>query len=314
MKNKHLKMIFFGTPEFSNIVLQKLIDSNYKPFLVVTQPDKPTGRKKELVSSPVKILAQKNNIPVIQPKKLKNYKLPTTNYQLGIVASYGKIIPTEILEIPKYGTLNIHPSLLPKYRGPSPIQATILNKDKKTGVTIMKMDKAMDHGPVIKSEKLKIKNEKFTYEILVKKLFKIGADLLIEILPDYLSGKIKPKEQSHVKATYTKIIKKEDGLINWNKPADHIERQLHAYTPWPGIYTFFNGKRLKVLKLEISEYTIGTPGVPIVGQVIKYDDGFAVQTGNGLAVINTVQLEGKNPQTAKEFLNGHPGIIKSTLN
>ena len=179
----------------------------------------------------------------------------------------------------------------------------------------MKMDKTMDHGPVIKSKKLKIKNEKFTYEILGKKLFKIGANLLIEVLPDYISGKIKLKKQADRKATYTKIIKREDGLINWNKPADYIERQLHAYTPWPRIYTFFNGKRLKVLKLEISEYTIGTPGVPIVsGQAIKYDDGFAVQTSNGLVIPSIVQLEGKNTQTAKEFLNGHPKIIGSTLN
>lgn len=156
-----MDIVFFGTSQFSNIVLEKLINFSCKPSLVITVPDKPMGRKQIITPPPVKLLALKHKIPLLQPKTLKNYQLPTTNYQLGIVAAYGKLIPKEILDIPKYGTLNIHPSLLPKYRGPSPLQNTILNDDKETGVSIMLLDEEMDHGPIIKNQKLKIKNQKY---------------------------------------------------------------------------------------------------------------------------------------------------------
>ena len=324
-----MNIVFFGTPKLSSVVLQKLIDSGYKPSLVITSPDKPVGRKKELTPSPVKILATKYHINILQPNKLSTITglLRQINPDLLVVAAYGKIIPKEILDIPKYNALNIHPSLLPKYRGPSPIQSAILNGDKKTGATIMLMDEKMDHGPLITNYQSSTIHSD-TYETLGNKLFKIGADLLIEILPKYLEGKTKLKKQNHKKATYTKIIKREDGLIDWNKSADYIEHQLRAFTPWPGIYTIWEDKRLKILELEIQNtplflryyavskkkfFSIFTKFLKktAVGQVIKTNTGFAIQSGNGFVVPKKLQLEGKNPQTAKEFLNGHPKIIGS---
>lgn len=317
-KIQQLNIIFFGTPEFSAIVLQKLIDIGYKPACVVTAPDKPVGRKQELTPTPVKSLIMEHktwNIKILQPEKLDSEfanKLKPNAYDLFIVAAYGKIIPADILKIPKYGTLNIHPSLLPLYRGPSPIQAVILNGNQKTGVTIMKMDEKMDHGPIVAQRELKIKNQD-TFKTLGEKLFDSGAELLIEILPDYIAGKIKPKEQNHKKATYTKIIKKEDGHIDWSKPADYIESQLRAFTPWPGIYTFFNNKRLKILDLNTKTPNIASPGEAMLGKVMKEGDNFLIQTGKGFIVPEKVQLEGKKMQTAQEFLRGYPEIIGSIL-
>ena len=337
----NLNIVFFGTPHFAEIVLEKLIHAGYKPSLVITAPDKPVGRKKELIPSPVKILSQKENISIAQPEKLdqefvETYNLTPSTYNLFIVAAYGKIIPQKILDIPRYGALNIHPSLLPKYRGASPIQTSILNGDKKTGVTVMLMDEKMDHGPILAQQELAVINSKSDppagragirnkfkipmFKITAPKLSDIlaeqGAELLTETIPKLINKKIKPKKQNHKKATYTKIIKREDGLINWNKSADYIERQLRAFTPWPGIYTIWEDKRLKILELN----TTGRSGRPVVsgsgrpvvdGQVIKYNDGFAIQTKNRIIVPSIIQLEGKNSQTAKEFLNGHPKIIGS---
>ncbi len=215
----------------------------------------------------------------------------------------------------------MHPSLLPLYRGPSPIQATILNGDVETGVTIMKMDEKMDHGPILAQQKLKIKNQD-NYETLGNKLFETGAELLINIFPKYIKGKIKSQKQNHKKATYTKIIKREDGRIDWSHDAKYIERQLRAFTPWPGIYTLYAGKRLKILSLQVvassnndKSAATGSLNAPlVVGKVLRYKKiGFAIQTGNGLIVPQKIQLEGKKPQTAQEFLHGYPQIIDSKL-
>lgn len=316
-----INTIFFGTPHFAEIVLQKLINSPYKPSLVVTSPDKPVGRKQELLFSPVKTLAKKHSIKIWQPEKLEieNWKLEINklgNIDLVIVAAYGKIIPKSILDTLPAKFINVHPSLLPKYRGPSPIAGTILSGDKKTGVTIMLMDKKMDHGPVLAVQELGITNSKLTTPELTKILAEQGADLLMETIPKYINGEIKPKEQEHDKATYTKLIKREDGRIDWKKSAQYIERQLRAFTPWPGIYTYFNNKRLKILSLEIlnsvSDNTLkDTNSKP--GTIVGQDGGFAIQTKKGLIVPKNVQFESKNPQTAEEFLRGHPEIIGSVL-
>jgi len=313
MKN-NLNIVFFGTPEFSNIVLEKLIKSPYKPSLVITVPDKVAGRKKELTPPPLKslILEHKTwNIKILQPEILdESFKFQVSSFKpkLFIVAAYGKIIPQEILNIPSLGTLNIHPSLLPRYRGPSPIQNTILNSDRKTGVTIILMDEKMDHGPIIKKQAFAVsKNE--TYETLGNNLFRIGADLLINTLPKYVENKIKPKNQNHKKATYTKIINRENGNIDWNNSAVQISNQLRAFTPWPGIYTTWNNKRFKILSLS----TTKSPNNVTIGKVIKQSSSFAVATSNGLIIPKEIQLEGKKIQNAKEFLNGHPSIIGSIL-
>ncbi|MFH1392873.1 MAG: methionyl-tRNA formyltransferase [Patescibacteria group bacterium] len=274
-----MKIVFMGTPEFSVTILEALLDSNYEIVAVITNPDAPVGRKQILTPSPVKILAEKNKIPVIQPEKMRD------NIDLAIVAAYGKIIPKNILDVPRFGTINVHPSFLPKYRGASPIQNAILNGDKKTGVTIMKLDEEMDHGPILANSELLIANSD-TYESLSQKLAIAGAELLIKTIPDYVSGKIKPVEQKHSEATYTKIIKKEDGKINWSKSASETERMIRAFYPWPTAWTIWDGKILKILEAKIR---------------------------NGSLEIKKLQLEGGKILPIKEFLNGHKDFNAACL-
>jgi methionyl-tRNA formyltransferase len=197
---------------------------------------------------------------------------------LIVVGFYGKILSKEMLEKPKYGALNVHPSLLPKYRGPSPVQTTILNGDAKTGVTIIKMDEEVDHGPILASTKFEIRNSKLTTPELEKILWTLGGDLLLEIIPKWLKGEIKPQEQDHKKATYTKKLTREDGRIDWAKPVEYIERQIRAFTPWPGAFTMWKGKRVKILKAHLEKERL---------------------------VIDELQLEGKKPTSLRDFLLGH---------
>jgi len=284
MENDKIKIIFIGTPEFGAIILEELAKNNYKPVLVITNPDKPVGRKQVLRPPPVKLVAQKYKIPIEQPERIKNLELRIKNLKsdLVICAAYGQIISGEILKIPRYGSLNIHPSLLPKYRGPSPVQTTILNGDKETGVTIMLMDEKMDHGKIISNFQFPISN-KITYQELHEKLALSGAKLLLETIPKWIDGKIKSQTQDEKKATYTKIIKKEDGKIDWKKPAQEIERQIRALNPWPGTFTFIKkrGKkiRIKVCQAELSE--------------------------NNQLIIKKLQPEGKKPMSFEDFKKGY---------
>jgi methionyl-tRNA formyltransferase len=313
-----MKIIFFGTPEFGAIILEEIVKSEYKPFLVVTAPDRPKGRKKILTPPPVKIKAQNYNIPLQQPEKVKNLKPKIENLKpdLGILAAYGQIIPKDILDIPKYGFLNVHPSLLPKYRGPSPIQYTILNGDKETGVSIILMDEKIDHGPIISTSKFSLQeqgNLKLTYEELNKKLAEIGAKLLIETIPKWLRGEIRPQSQDDSKATYTKIIRKEDGKIDWQKPAEVIEREIRAFNPWPSSYCFLEEKIIKILEAdcieENSEKTLEEAGKILE----KTEQGeIIVQTGKGLLRIKKLQIEGGKVLSSADFLRGR-NIIGKTL-
>lgn len=275
-----MRIVFIGTPKFGAIILEKLIENKFKPVLVITAQDKPVGRKQILTPSTVKIIAQKYNIPV----QNTIYKIRDTKPDLVVVAAFSQILPKEILTIPKYGCLNVHPSLLPKYRGPSPIQAAILNGDKKTGATIILMDEKMDHGEIVANSEFQITNSKITSEELLKELANLGAKLLVETIPKWVNDKIKLKVQDESRATYTKILKKEDGKINWQKPAEKIERQIRALNPWPGTYTIYKGKRLKILKAEIL---------------------------NNQLVIKEAQLEGKKPMSFEDFLRGHPDFINN---
>lgn len=237
-KNKP-NFVFFGTSEFAIKILQKLIKSGHVPSLVITTPDKPQGRKMVMTPPPVKVFAEKHNLKIAQPVSLSTYNLPPTTYHLFIVAAYGKIIPKSVLEIPKFGTLNVHPSLLPKFRGPSPIQSFILSGEEKTGVTIMLMDKLVDHGPILKSENLKTKNEKLNSIQLEEELAKLGGEILIDVIPKWINEKITPTEQDHSQATFTKKIEKKDGLVDLEKdPPETIFRKFLAFQPWPGIYYF----------------------------------------------------------------------------
>ncbi len=314
-----MKYIFFGTPKFAAIVLERLINAGYIPEAIICNPDEPVGRKQILTPPPTKILAGKYGINILQPEILVNYKLQITNYKpdLAVVAAYGKILPKEILDIPRYGTLNVHGSLLPKYRGASPIQHAILNGDKETGVTIMKIDEEMDHGPLLGKSEIRISKSE-TFESLSQKLAISGADLLIKTIPDYISGKIKTIEQDHSKATYAKIIKKEDGKIDWSKSAEEIERMARAFYPWPTAWAIWNNKILKILDTDVLEnknnYQIGeifTLQYPYklenVGMLL------GVKCSKDVLIIKKLQLEGGKILSAKEFLNGHKDFIGSIL-
>lgn len=277
MKN-NIKFVFFGTGDFAVKVLEILCQNGFVPELVVTTPDKPKGRKMELQPSPVKQWAEKNNKIAVQPKKLMDvHDILVAYHDLFIVADYGKIIPIEILNIPKYGALNVHPSLLPKFRGPSPVQSFILSGEEETGATIILMDQDIDHGPIIaKSEIRSAKSE--TYKELEDKLAVLGGELLVKAIPDWLEGKIKAEEQNHSQATFTKKITKEEGLIDLNEPPEVVVRKVRALTPWPGVYTFINNKRLIITKVEL--------------------------TGSGLK-IQRVKPEGKNEMPYEDFLRGN---------
>ena len=311
-KNRELKVIFLGTPEFGAIILEGLVKNNYKPCLVVTAPDKRVGRKQIITPPLTKILAQKYKIPVTQPDKIKNLKVKIENLNpdLGIVSAYGQIIPKEILKIPKYGFINVHPSLLPKYRGPSPIQAAILNNEKETGVTIMLIDEKIDHGPILAQQELEFSifnfqfsnksqnsTTKITYEELSKKLAELSIELLVKTIPKWINSEIIAQPQDESKATFTKIIKKEDGKIDWSKPAQEIERQIRAFYPWPGSFSFWK-KNSKILRVKILE-----------ADVLKSEDPkqFCVKCGKDYLLIKKLQIESKKPITSEEFKRGYYG-------
>jgi methionyl-tRNA formyltransferase len=280
MKKESIKFAFLGTGDFAVKILEILHQNNLIPGLIITTPDKPKGRKMLLTPPLVKIWAEKNNI-----KTIADYSLLIADcYDLFIIADYGKIIPKEILDISKHGALNIHPSLLPKFRGPSPIQSFILSGEKETGVAIILLDEEMDHGPIIAISSLKSQILNLYYKKLEEKLAELGGELLIKIIPDWISGKIKPQKQNHKEATYTKKIRKNDGLINLDEPAESIERKIRALTPWPGVYTFINGKRLLILEAEIKD--------------------------NKLRIIK-IKPEGKNEMDFEDFLRGNHDMEKS---
>jgi len=246
-----MKFAFFGTPEVAEKTLEILKQNNLLPSLVITAPDKPKGRKLIITPPPVKVWAEKNNIPVLQPEKLKELEDKLKDYDLFIVVAYGKIFPEWLINLPKYGTLNIHYSLLPKYRGAAPVQAAILNGETETGVTIQKMVYELDAGPIVAEEKVKIEPNEKTPELL-EKLAKIGGNLLVKILPDYLAGKIKPKEQVG-EPSFCPKIKKEDGLINLNDNPIKNYNKFRAFYEWPRTYFFKDGKRIIITDAELKD-------------------------------------------------------------
>ena len=310
-------IVFFGTSEFGAIILEKLVQADLSPVLIVTTPDKPVGREQLLTPPPVKLFAEKFRLPIIQPDNLPNIAMAELRRQkidLFVVASYGKILPKTLLDIPKNGSLNVHPSLLPKYRGSSPVHAALLNGDEETGVSIIVLDEKMDHGAILAQQELRISNDEFliskpTYPELHNKLAEIGAELLVKTIPDWIEGKIKPVPQNEDKATYTHILKKEDGRIDWNKEAVYIERQVRAMYPWPGTYTFLKSKILKILKADIIKNIQGEPR-----KAFQTADGkLAVYAGKDAILLEEIQMEGGKPMSSKEFLLGHRDCIGTTL-
>lgn len=307
-----------GTPEFGAIILEGLINNNYKPILVMTEPDKPVGRDQAITPPPVKVAALRYQVPVEQPENIENWKLKIRDFNpdLIIVAAYRQILPKAILEIPQYGCLNIHPSLLPKYRGPSPIQHTILNGDKETGVTIIKMTEKIDAGPIISVSKLTSQISEITAGELLKELANLGAKTLVETIPKIIEGKIEPILQDNLKATYTRIIKREDGKIDWQKPAEEIARQIRAFSPWPGAFTFWNRDK-KLLRMKIlKDRVYKSPSdvlYPVGKTLVVPQNEIGVQCGKDFLIIEILQIEGGKEMGADEFLRGHHDFIGVTL-
>ena len=311
-----MKIIFLGTPDFGAIVLEELIKKGIKPDLVVTKPDKPSGRKKIITPPPVKILAKKHGISVLQSDKIEKTEkdLKKIKPDLFLIAAFGEIIPKKILEIPKYGSLNVHPSLLPKYRGAAPIQFAILNGDNETGVTIIKVSEEMDQGPIIANAKFKLQNLKLTCKDLEKKLAIMGSGLLIKIIPEFMKNKIKLEKQNEKEATYTKIIKKNDGKIDWSKTAQELERQIRAFDPWPGSFCTINNKKIKILKAFFQKETDGGPKGPLGKTYLATNEQIAVQCKKDYLIIEELQFEGKKKIKAKDFLKGNIDFIGKILN
>lgn len=301
-----MKIYFFGTQNFAKHILSSLItDDNIEILGVVTQPDRPVGRKKIMQASPVKILAQEHGLQIFQPAKLKDFII-NEELDVAVVAQYGNLIPKHILDHPKHGMINVHTSLLPKYRGASPIQTALINGDKTTGVTIMTMDIGLDTGDILKQQKLDI-NKDWTYLDLDKELAHISGDLLLSALHDFVSGDLTPQKQDDNLATHCSQLNRESGLIDWTKSAEAIYNQYRGLTPWPGIWTTWNEKRLKLLKISKSD-VINTPGT-----VTKSDNNILVGTGEKSIILHQVQIEGKGPMDIKQFTQGYQSFCDATL-
>jgi methionyl-tRNA formyltransferase len=296
------RIVFMGSPDFALPTL-KALAQRYEVVGVVTQPDRASGRGRELKPPPVKLLAQELNIPVIQPEKLRQpeatEQLRTWNPDLIIVAAFGQILRKDVLDLPRFGCINVHASLLPRWRGAAPINAAILHGDEETGVTIMKMDVGLDTGPILTQRSIRLTRED-TAGSVFDKLSQLGAELLIETLPDYLTGKIQPVPQPDEGATYAPMLKKEEGKLDFSRPAEELERRVRAFNPWPGAFMDFDGTLLKVHRA----HAVAERGEAEAGQRLIYLDQPAVGAGVGLLILDELQPAGKNPMSGKSFLAG----------
>ncbi len=309
MKNNN-KIVFFGSDENSAKLLAELIQAEYNIELVVTKTSKKTGRSQK--QNPVKKVAEQSNIKIAEKDRLNDPEsieiLKNTEANLAILLSYGTMIPQEILDSFPLGIINIHPSLLPKYRGPSPVQTTLLNGDQEAGVSIMLLVKEMDAGPIIAQEKIKVELED-NHETLNNKLFSLGNKLLLDNLQKYIDKEIETHSQDNNQATYAEMIKKEDGLINWEDSAEKINNKIRAFYNWPGAYTHFNDKLLKIIKAEIKEGNTDHQ----LGEIFLEDDKIAIQTKKGLLCPLVVQIEGKQKMDINPFINGYKDFIGTIL-
>jgi len=306
-----IKTIFMGTPAFVLPAFEVLVkDERFDVVACYTQPDRPVGRSGAPLPPPVKVRAQKHDVPVYQPEKIGKTtieQIRMLNPDLIIVFAYSQILPKELLDIPKYKCVNIHPSLLPRWRGASPITFAILEGDEKAGVSYMLMDEKLDHGPIIKQFEIQV-SDKDDAESLLKNLSKIAADNLAATLIDYIEGHIKPKPQDHGQAVYSRTLSREDARIDFTKPAIEIERQVRALRPWPGTYFEWDNRRIKVLDLRLSEDEKLESG-----HTKKIDDKLLIGTGQGNIELKIIQPEGKKEMDVIEFLNGNPSFADTIL-
>ncbi|MDO8750965.1 MAG: methionyl-tRNA formyltransferase [Dehalococcoidia bacterium] len=307
-----MRTVFMGTPEFALPVIEGLLTGDYQLVGVYTRPDQPAGRGRQPAPPPVKTYALSRGLPVFQPRSLRREEavreLASLQPEVIVVAAYGRILPPEALAVPPRGVLNIHPSLLPKYRGPSPVITALLDGESVTGVTVMLLDEGMDTGNILAQRQTAILPHETAGE-LTHRLFRLGAELLLEVLPKWTAGELKPVPQEEAMATITRLYTKEDGDMDWSLPAAVLERRLRALQPWPGCYTRWEGKLLKVLDgAAAGEVSTAPPG-----QVVALPRGsafaLAVAAGQGLLGLAEVQLEGRKAQAAEEFLRGYPRFV-----
>ncbi len=290
-----------GTPDFAVPVLEKL-SSNFQVTGVITQPDRPSGRGQKLISSAVKDSAESLNLEIFQPGNVNSKstleKINNWNPDLIAVAAFGQILSPKLLALPKYGCLNVHASLLPRWRGASPINAAILNGDLNSGVTIIEMAEGLDDGPILAQESTPIQSEE-TAGSLSERLCSLGADLLLKTIPPYISGEILSIEQDHSKSTYASMLKRKDGLLDFHQKAEDLARQVRAFSPWPGTYTIWNDQRLIIHLAHAISVT--SPGA---GVFTRYEGNPAIGTGDGILVLDYLQLAGKRKVPGKDFLRG----------
>lgn len=302
-----MRLIFMGTPQFAVEPLHALIAAGHDIAGVVTRTDKPAGRGRTLAAPPVKRTAQELGLAVFQPKRVRDPEfieiLRKMDPEAIIVAAYGQILPKEILSLPKFGCINIHASLLPAYRGAAPINWAIIRGEHETGITVMMMDEGMDTGAILMQEGIPISPED-TAGALTEKLASIGAKLIITALPLLTSGKLTPRAQDGTKATMAPLLKKGDGLIDWDHSARDIHNRVRGLSPWPGAYSYLDKKMVKLIATGVLDGT-GEPGL-----LYERDKNtMAAGTGSGLLSILSIQPEGKKPMTAGEFMRGHRGVV-----
>ncbi len=309
-----MRVVFMGTPEFATPALEQLVINHHQVTAVYTQPDRPAGRGQSLVQSPVKHAALARQIPVMQPASLKDRAALEQLTELGpdavVVAAYGKMLPRPVLDLPRFGCLNLHPSLLPRYRGASPVVAAILSGDEFTGVSVMLLDEGMDTGPVLSQAAVSI-SPIDNAGSLMSKLAQVAARLLIETLTRWSRGEIAPRPQNEAEASYCGTVAKSDGEIDWSRATVDIWRRVRAYNPWPGSYTRWQGKQLKIIE-AVPLCTVGKSP----GQVTALSGEKAVigiGTGDGVLGILRVQLEGRRAMSAAEFVRGHRDVMGAVL-
>lgn len=315
-----MNLVFMGTPDFSVGTLEEIIKAGHTVSAVVTQPDKPKGRGGAVAMSPVKEVALKNGLTVLQPVKASNpefvEELRGYNPDVIVVVAFGQLLPKAIIDMPKYGCINVHASLLPKYRGASPIQWAVIDDCEYSGVTTMQMNEGLDTGDILLVEKVKL-DKKETAGSLFDKLSEVGAKLLVDTLKQKEAGTIKPVVQNDSEATYVKMINKSFGEIDFNLSAKRIECLIRGLNPWPSAYTHLNGKMLKIWDADVCEDEENSTD-NAVGTVTKVNkNSFVVKCGDGSLIINEVQLEGKKRMDAGSFLRGNGlevGTVLSSLN
>ena len=306
------RVVFMGTPQFAVPVLEALYQ-HHEVAGVVTQPDRPAGHGRRLVPSPVKGVALARGLPVYQPASLRSAEaleqLAGWQPDVIVVAAFGQILLKPVLELAPHGCLNVHASLLPRYRGAAPIAAAILAGDDTTGITIMRLDERLDTGPLLAHADLAIAPEDTTAS-LGEKLAVLGAELLIGTLPGWIGGEIQAQPQDEALASYCQRLSKTDGKLDWTQTAQHLDRHVRAFAPWPGTYTTWQGQRLKVLRTRPGPEWLGEAGP---GEVVELPDGAGVVTGQGLLELLEVQLAGKKPMAAGPFIRGQRLIVGEVL-